>query len=262
MNGLVSLVGAGPGDAELLTLKAARRLGEADLILYDGLVDPQALKLAAQARRFYVGKRAGQKGIEQQTINRLMIRAARRGERVVRLKCGDPFVLGRGGEEALALAEAGIPFEVVPGVSSAVAGPGLAGIPVTHRGLASGFLVVSGHADSAYRPILGTLAPNSLTVVVLMGMATKQAVAEVMLARGWRESTPAAIIFSASTSRAKAWLGALDELGSAAVPDELAGEPAILCIGEVVSLAAELAEAAVPDASRVVTRGELNGSGR
>jgi uroporphyrin-III C-methyltransferase/precorrin-2 dehydrogenase/sirohydrochlorin ferrochelatase len=114
MSALVSLVGAGPGDADLLTLKAVKRLGEADLVLYDGLVDPEVLKHAGTARRFYVGKRAGRKAIEQETINHLMIRAARRGERVVRLKCGDPFVLGRGGEEALALAEAGIPFEVVP----------------------------------------------------------------------------------------------------------------------------------------------------
>src|SRR5262249_31669040 len=129
MSALVSLVGAGPGDADLLTLKAVKRLSEADLVLYDGLVDPDVLKLVGKARRFYVGKRAGRKAIEQETINHLMIRAARRGERVVRLKCGDPFVLGRGGEEALALAEAGIPFEGVPGIRADVAAPPLPGIP-------------------------------------------------------------------------------------------------------------------------------------
>ena len=111
--GLVSLVGAGPGDPELLTIKAARRLESADLLLYDGLVQPELIALAQHAQRFCVSKRAGQRTITQATIERLMIRGARRGKRVVRLKCGDPFVLGRGGEEALALSAAGVPFEVI-----------------------------------------------------------------------------------------------------------------------------------------------------
>src|SRR6202022_775570 len=122
MTGLVSLVGAGPGAAELLTLKAVRRLRQADLVLYDGLVAREVLRYAKRAHRFFVGKRVGRKAIEQETIHQLMIRAARRGQRVVRLKCGDPFVLGRGGEEALALIRAGVAFEVVPGGSSAIAG--------------------------------------------------------------------------------------------------------------------------------------------
>ena len=142
--GFVSLVGAGPGDPDLLTQKAVRRLAEADLVLFDALVSLAALDLAPQAQRFFVGKRARRKAIRQETIHHLMIRAARRGKRVVRLKCGDSFVLGRGAEEALALRAAGVPFEVVPGVTSAIAAPALAGIPVTHRGLASGFAVVSG----------------------------------------------------------------------------------------------------------------------
>ncbi len=242
MSGFVSLVGAGPGAADLLTLKAARRLGEADLVLYDGLVDPEVLTLAEKARRFYVGKRVGRKSIEQETINHLMIRAARRGERVVRLKCGDPFVLGRGGEEALALAEAGIAFEVVPGVSSALASPALAGIPVTHRGIASGFLVLSGHAESAYRPVFESLAPNSVTVVVLMGLARRAQVAQAMLARGWKANTPAAIAFAASTVRSHTWLGELGELAQSEIPAELADAPATLCIGEVVSLSQQLAQ--------------------
>ena len=161
---------------------------------------------------------------------------------MVRLKCGDPFVLGRGGEEALALVEAGIPFEVVPGVSAAVAGPALSGIPVTHRGIASGFLVLSGHAESAYRPILESLAPNSVTVVVLMGLATRARVAEVMLASGWRANTPAAISFAASTARAHTWLGALHELAASEIPDQLIDAPAALCIGEVVSLAQQISQ--------------------
>src|SRR5439155_18749684 len=125
MTGLVSLVGAGPGDPDLLTRKAARRLAEADLVLYDALVDPAVLELAGQARRFYVGKRAGRPHVGQEQIHRIMIRAARRGARVVRLKGGDPFVFGPGGEEALALVAAGVPFEVVPGFSSSLAAPAL-----------------------------------------------------------------------------------------------------------------------------------------
>src|SRR5512140_121969 len=132
MSGLVSLVGAGPGDPELLTLRAARRLAEADLVLYDALVAAEALALAPRARRFFVGKRPGRPGIGQEAIHHLMILWARRGRRVVRLKCGDPFVFGRGGEEVQALVAAGVPVEVVPGVSSALAAPALAGIPLTH----------------------------------------------------------------------------------------------------------------------------------
>ena len=138
-------------------MRAQRRLGEADLVLFDALAPQDLRPLAPEARWFYVGKRAGRESMAQEAINRLMIREARRGNDVVRLKGGDPFVLGRGGEEALALAAAGIPFEVIPGVSSAVAGPALAGIPVTHRGLASGFIVVSGHAPAAYAPVLDAL---------------------------------------------------------------------------------------------------------
>src|SRR5206468_8336244 len=128
---------------ELLTVRALKRLRTADLVLNDALVQTDLLEIAPKSQRFYVGKRAGRHSIDQAGIHSLMIRAARRGQRVVRLKCGDPFVLGRGGEEALALARAGIPYEIIPGVSSAIAAPGLAGIPVTHRGLASGFAVIS-----------------------------------------------------------------------------------------------------------------------
>src|SRR5436189_5452850 len=215
MSGYVWLVGAGPGDPELMTRRAARVLGEADLVLYDALVDPRALDLAPQARRFPVGKRAGRPSIRQETINRLLVRAARRGARVVRLKGGDPFVLGRGGEEALALAAAGIPFEVVPGVSSAVAAPALAGIPVTHRGLSSGFAVVSGHAESAWRPILESLAPGSLTLVVLMGLGERRAIVSRLRARGWPARTPAAIVWAASRPDSLTWRGTLAELADA-----------------------------------------------
>src|SRR4029078_2020760 len=131
-----------------------RRLEETDLVLYDALLDPETLCFAPHARRFFVGKRAGRPAIRQGAINRLMIREARRGRRVVRLKCGDPFVFGRGGEEALALAAAGVPCELSPGLTPAVSAAALAGIPVTHRGLASAFVVVSGHAPVAFVPVL------------------------------------------------------------------------------------------------------------
>jgi uroporphyrin-III C-methyltransferase len=236
MTGLVSLVGAGPGDPELLTLKAARRLAEADLVLYDALVEASALELAAKARRFFVGKRAGRQAITQDAINRLMIRDARRGHRIVRLKCGDPFVFGRGGEEALALAAAGVPCEVIPGISSAIAAPLLAGIPVTHRGLASAFLVVSGHAESAFGPVLGSLEPGSATVVVLMGIANQLSIRHHMLARGWAPRTPAAILLGASRPGAEEWHGTLEALGSDG--QQAAGDrPGILVIGAVAGLA-------------------------
>lgn len=241
MTGFVSLVGAGPGDPDLLTRKAVRRLQEADLVLYDALVSPEVVALAARARCFSVGKRAARPSMRQEAINGILIRSARRGRRVVRLKGGDPFVLGRGGEEALALQAAGIPFEIVPGVTTAAAAPALAGIPVTHRGLASGFAVVSGHAEGTYRPLLESIRPNSMTLVVLMGMARRACLAEWLVARGWRPSTPAAIILGASTPRASGWIGELANLGSARVD---AGElPGTIVIGEVVSLADAIGQA-------------------
>jgi uroporphyrin-III C-methyltransferase/precorrin-2 dehydrogenase/sirohydrochlorin ferrochelatase len=237
MTGFVSLVGAGPGDPELLTLRAVQRLRDADLVLYDALVEGELLELAPRAKRFYVGKRAGRHSIDQDGIHRLMIRAAERGERVVRLKCGDPFVLGRGGEEALALEAAGIAYEVVPGVSSAIAAPALAGIPVTHRGLATGFAVVSGHAESAFGPTIDSLAPGALTLVVLMGLRTRASLVERLLARGWSRTTPAAIVLDGSHASAARWLGTIETLASAELDLELAG---VIVIGSVVELATRI----------------------
>lgn len=238
--GFVSLVGAGPGDAELLTLRALARLRAADLVLYDALVEAELLELAPQARRFFVGKRAGRESIPQRAIERLMIRAARRGERVVRLKCGDPCVLGRGGEEALALALADIDFEIVPGVSSALAAPVLAGIPVTHRGLASGFVVVSGHELGGHAP-LDAIAPGALTVVVLMGLRTRGELATRMVARGWDAHAPAAIVQAAATPRQTTWFGTLGTLATAALDLEL---PGVIVVGAVVEVAQALASRA------------------
>ncbi len=241
MKGFVSLVGAGPGDPELLTRRAALRLAQADFVLYDALVEPATLALASRAQRFFVGKRAHRTAIRQDTIHRLMIRAARRGKHVVRLKGGDPFLLGRGGEEALALAAAGVPYEVVPGISSALAAPALAGIPATHRGLSSALVVLSGHEEAAWRPVLQALVPGSATVVVLMGMAARPALSAFLLARGWRRSTPAAILLAASTPQAFTWRGDLQSLGSVTLPAARRHAPGILVVGETVSIASTLA---------------------
>ncbi len=237
MTGFVSLVGAGPGDPELLTLRALRRLGEADLVLNDALVHAELLDLAPRAQRFYVGKRAGRHSIDQDGINQLMIRGAKRGQRVVRLKAGDPFVLGRGAEEALALEAAGVAYEVVPGVSSALAAPLLAGIPVTHRGMASGFAVISGHAEAAYAPIIDSIAPNALTLVVLMGVKQRAQIAARLIARGWSPHTPAALLFGASQPGSITQILELGELATAGSVELTTELPGVLVVGEVVSLA-------------------------
>jgi uroporphyrin-III C-methyltransferase/precorrin-2 dehydrogenase/sirohydrochlorin ferrochelatase len=236
----VSLVGAGPGDPELITVRGARRLAEADLVLYDALGSERLRDLAPHARWFYVGKRACRQSIGQDVLNRLLVKNARRGLKVVRLKSGDPFVFGRGGEEALALAEAGFACEIVPGISSAVAAPALAGIPVTHRGMASSFAVLTGHHEETYAPLLAAFAPGSLTLVVMMGLRQRARVAELLVARGWDPATPAAIVVGAATPEAWRWTGTLDALGTAEIPPESREAPGLLVIGQVVSLAGAL----------------------
>ena len=239
MRGFVSLVGAGPGDPGLLTRSALHRLRRADLVLYDALVSDAVLLLARRARRFPVGKRAGRPSMAQETIHALMIRAARRGQRVVRLKGGDPFVFGRGGEEALALRAANVPFEVVPGVSSAIAAPALAGIPVTHRGIASAFTVLAGHTPSSYEPVLDAIAPNRLTLVFLMSVAQQREIAAALVARGWRASTPAALLFAASRDDEEAWVGTLEDLArGAGVMDQ--ERPGMIVVGDVVNVREQL----------------------
>jgi uroporphyrin-III C-methyltransferase/precorrin-2 dehydrogenase/sirohydrochlorin ferrochelatase len=232
---VVSLVGAGPGDPELLTRAAAARLAAADLVLYDALVDERVLAFAKKAQRFFVGKRAGRHALSQRDIHAVMIRAAERGRRVVRLKGGDPLVFGRGGEEALALRAAGVPFEIVPGVTSAVAAAALAGIPVTHRGVASAFLVVGGHDEAAFAASIGGVTPGQVTLVVMMGVATRVALARRLVGAGWPGATPAAIVSSASTPGQRVWRGTLDDVAAdrAAIDP---GRPAVLVIGDVASL--------------------------
>jgi uroporphyrin-III C-methyltransferase / precorrin-2 dehydrogenase / sirohydrochlorin ferrochelatase len=254
MKGFVWLVGAGPGDPDLLTRKAARVIEEAELVLYDALVSNETLDLARRAQRFSVGKRAGKKSVDQETIHALMIRAARRGKRVVRLKGGDPFVFGRGGEEGLALARAGVPFEVVPGVSSAVAAPALAGIPLTHRGVASAFVVVSGHDPAAYRPVLGGMAPASATVVALMGLAGRRGLAAFLIDRGWSAATPAAVVLGASREEARVWTGTLADLPDALASPPIDDLPGTIVVGEVVSLAGVLGQMPFVHARPVAAR--------
>jgi uroporphyrin-III C-methyltransferase / precorrin-2 dehydrogenase / sirohydrochlorin ferrochelatase len=235
VSGHVSLVGAGPGDPGLLTRKALVCLRAADLVLYDALIDDRILRYARRAQKFFVGKRAGRHAMTQPAIHGLMIRAARKGRRVVRLKGGDPFVFGRGGEEAMALQNAGIPFEIVPGVTSAVAAPAAAGIPVTHRGVSSSFLVVSGHEEAAFATAIGQLQPNGITVVVLMGLGRSVAVASLLIQRGWSPDTPAAIVVDATLAHQQVWRGCLDDL--AADRADITGNGAgTLVIGDVAAL--------------------------
>jgi uroporphyrin-III C-methyltransferase/precorrin-2 dehydrogenase/sirohydrochlorin ferrochelatase len=234
--GFVSLVGAGPGDPGLLTRTGADRLAQADVVLYDALVNDAILELAPRAHCFFVGKRAGKPSISQRAIERLLVRAARRGQRVVRLKCGDPFVFGRGGEECDALAAAGVAFEVIPGVSSAIAAPALAGIPVTHRGLSTGFAVVAGHAGSSSGALLDAVAPGAMTLVVLMGVAHRAGTAAHLLERGWPGETPAAIVLGGSSPEAFTWRGTLAELRTAELPQDRLHLPGILVVGAVAAL--------------------------
>jgi uroporphyrin-III C-methyltransferase/precorrin-2 dehydrogenase/sirohydrochlorin ferrochelatase len=227
------LVGAGPGDPELWTVRALKRVEEADLVLYDALVDAEALRQLTRARCFCVGKRADRASVKQETINGLMIRAARQGKRVVRLKGGDPFVFGRGAEEALALAHAGISFEVVPGVTTAVAAPELAGIPVTHRGVASAFLVIAGQTGDALEATLGSVRPHGVTLVSMMGLAHRAELAARLIAHGWSRDTRAAIVCGASTANEWTWTGRLADVESGAPPE---GIPGVVVVGEVVQV--------------------------
>jgi len=242
--GFVSLVGAGPGDPELWTVRALRRVQEADLVLYDALIDAAALHGLTKAQCFCVGKRAGRASVRQDTIHRLMIRAARQGKRVVRLKGGDPFVFGRGAEEAIALQASGIDFEVVPGVTTAVAAAEIAGIPVTHRGVSTGFLVVAGHSGDALRRAIGGIRPEAVTVVVMMGLASRDAIATTLTSCGWAATTPAAIVCGASTRDEWVWTGALEDMAAASVPTGVAG---VLVIGDVVDVREALAVSSRPE---------------
>ena len=234
MVGLVSLVGAGPGDPDHLTQKAVRRLRDADVVLHDALVSTEVCALAVNALRIDVGKRAGRDQTPQREIERLMIEAAQQGLKVVRLKGGDPFVFGRGGEEALALQRAGIPFEIVPGITTAIAAPGLAGIPVTHRGVSSGFVVLTGSDLESIDRVLASVDPGSLTVVLMMAIGARARVADCLMARGWNADTPAAIVVGAATPEMWTWRGRLGDLGASTLPESSAA--GTIVVGGVAGL--------------------------
>ena len=237
--GRVYLVGAGPGDPGLMTVRGLAALRRADVVVYDRLVDPALLEEApAIACRIFAGKRAGARGPSQTAINALLIGQARRGRIVVRLKGGDPFVFGRGGEEALALRAAGIAFEVVPGVSAAVAAPAYAGIPVTHRGLGSSVAVVTGHED----PEKGAPAVNWRrlatavdTIVVLMGSTSLPRIVAELVAHGRSPATPVALIRRATTRFQETVVGTLADIVARAATARLE-PPVVAVIGDVVRL--------------------------
>ena len=240
--GRVALVGAGPGDPELLTLRAARLLAEADVVVHDALVGDGVLALVpAHVELIDVGKRPG-RGVAQELTNVLLVQLARAGKRVVRLKGGDPFVFGRGGEEALALVEAGIPCEIVPGISSAVAAPAAAGIPVTHRGVSASFTVVTGHRQRGETPVnWAALAQAGGTIVVLMGVAQRREIAAALIAGGMAADTPVAAIRKATTDEqvvARCRLDALADLDIDSPATLVIGAVAQLNVSEVAATAA------------------------
>jgi uroporphyrin-III C-methyltransferase len=241
--GTVHLVGAGPGDPGLLTLRGARLLETCTLVAYDRLVAPELLDLVpAGAIRREVGKRPGA-GWPQDAIEDLLVAAARDGHAVVRLKGGDPFVLGRGGEEAAACVAARVPFEVVPGITSAVSAPAAAGIPVTHRGLAPAFAVVTGHEDPAkpgQQVDWAALAAFPGTLVVLMGMGSLATIAAELVASGRPATTPAAVVQWGTTARQRVVEAPLDQL-AAEVAAAGIGAPATIVIGDVVGMRQVLA---------------------
>jgi uroporphyrin-III C-methyltransferase len=227
----VYLVGAGPGDADLLTVRAARLLGAADVIVHDRLVDRSVLELASPTSELIdVGKEPG-RFTSQSMINDLLVSLGRRYETVVRLKGGDPFVFGRGGEEMIALNAAGVRCDVVPGVTSAFAGPLAAGIPVTHRGLSRGVTVVTGHVEGFDDGYFRRLANPELSLVVLMGVGARSSIASQLIEGGLSSETPVAVIESAWTRRESVTRSVLRDLGSLAV-----SSPAIIVIGSCAAL--------------------------
>lgn len=237
--GKVYLVGAGPGDPGLMTVRGLELLHQADVVIYDRLVNPAILEQASsKATRIFVGKSDGKHHLPQEEINELLIRHARSGQQVIRLKGGDPFVFGRGGEEAQALAQAGIEFEVVPGVSSAVAVPAYAGIPLTDRRYSSSFAVVTGHSCKEKSPVDWThLATAVDTLVVLMGVKSLPEIVDRLVAHGRSAETPIALIRWGTTGDQETVVGTLVDIKQR-VP--LLKPPVVIVIGEVVRLRDQL----------------------
>ena len=237
--GSVWLVGAGPGDPGLLSALALHALARADVVVYDALVDPRILALApAGAQLDYAGKRGGRPSPSQPDISARLIQLAREGRRVLRLKGGDPCVFGRGGEEALALAEAAIPFRIVPGITAGIGGLAYAGIPVTHRDINSAVTFVTGHSSGGAVPNgidWEAIARGSPVIVLYMGLRQLGAIAARLIAAGRRADEPVAIVSKATTPAQRVLVTSLAEAAAAAAQAGIEG-PTIIAIGEVVRL--------------------------
>jgi uroporphyrin-III C-methyltransferase len=257
MTGRVVLVGAGPGDPELITVKGAKALAEADVVVYDRLAAPALLALApTAAERIYVGKQPGGHAMKQHEIDAVLVEQALLGRTVVRLKGGDPFVFGRGGEELLACAEAGIPCEVIPGITSAVAAPAAAGIPVTHRGIARSFAVVTAStAGTAHEPDatdLTGIATAVDTLVLLMAAGRLAETCRALIDAGRDAEEPAALVMWATTPEERTVIGTLTDLPTLAAAANL-GPPATLVVGEVAAIP-QRAAALCAELQRTTTR--------
>ena len=241
MRGKVYLVGGGPGDPELLTIKAARLIAAADAIVYDHLVGAGILEFArVDAERIYVGKESGKHTLPQDQINTLLVRLAQAGKAVVRLKGGDPFIFGSGGEEIEELVGSGIAFEVVPGVTSASGMAAYAGIPLTHRAHAQSCVFVTGHLrDGSVDLDWQALARPQQTVVVYMGIGTLPEICRQLVAHGLAAATPAACVRHATLASQQVVVATLDTL-AAAVNTAGLQAPALIVVGSVVSLRAQL----------------------
>jgi uroporphyrinogen III methyltransferase/synthase len=239
--GKVYLVGAGPGEPGLITQKGLDCLKEADVVIYDRLIDEKLLdSVLPEAEKIYVGKAPSAHSKEQAEINRLLVTKAREGKRVVRLKGGDPYVLGRGGEEAEALAKNGIPFEVVPGISSAIAVPAYAGIPLTHRRLSSSFAVITGHEAGGKSAVnWENLATAVDTLVFLMGMKNLREIVNRLIEHGRLPDTPVAVIREGTRPGQKTVVGSLKDIVNK-VEEQRLTPPAVIVVGEVVRLREKL----------------------
>ncbi|MDH2997669.1 sirohydrochlorin ferrochelatase [Pasteurellaceae bacterium LFhippo2] len=240
MIGEVSLVGAGPGDAGLLTLKGLQAIQQADVVLYDALVSDSILELVRRdADKVFVGKRAGQHSVPQQETNQLLVKYAQQGKRVVRLKGGDPFVFGRGGEELEVLKQAGISFSVVPGITAALGATAYAGIPLTHRDYAQSAMFITGHLKSdSHHTNWDTLARSNQTLVVYMGTIKASELSHQLQKYGRASNTPVAIVSNGTLPNQQVRIGILENLAELV---ENAETPALIVIGEVVKLQSELA---------------------
>ncbi|MFY4857420.1 uroporphyrinogen-III C-methyltransferase [Aliarcobacter butzleri] len=232
----VYLTGAGPGDVELLTLKAVKAIQNADILIYDRLVNPEILELAKkECELIYVGKEDKKHTLPQEDINELIYQASLKYENVVRLKGGDPFVFGRGAEEALYLKQRGIQFEIIPGITSAIAVPAYAGIPVTHRGLTTSFRVVTGHENPKKKisQIEWETFLNDETIIFLMGYHNIEIISSKLLSLGKRKDYPCAVISKGTTTEQKVVVGTLEDIveKSKDLPT-----PVMIVIGEVVNL--------------------------